>query len=69
MNITFTPQPIPALSISGNIPAGPGFIPDTPLQLTLRPDGLWISTVTDSATRNTLCEASQQRRELGGFRA
>ncbi|UAN51432.1 hypothetical protein KGP26_27950 [Serratia sp. JSRIV002] len=65
MNITFTPQPIPELTISGNTLAGLGFIPGTPLQLTLRPDGLWITPVTDEATWNTLCEASQQRQDLG----
>ena len=65
MNITFTPQPIPELTISGNTLAGLGFIPGTPLQLTLRPDGLWITPVTDEATWNALCEASQQRQDLG----
>ena len=65
MNITFTPQPIPELTISGNTLAGLGFIPGTPLQLTLRPDGLWITIVTDEATWNALCEASQQRQDLG----
>jgi len=54
MSITFTPQPIPELTISGNTLAGLGFIPGTPLQLTLRPDGLWITIVTDAA----VCEAS-----------
>ncbi|CAI1640287.1 HSP20-like domain of uncharacterised function (DUF1813) [Serratia grimesii] len=65
MNITFTPQPIPELTISGNTLAGLGFIPGTPLQLTLRSDGLWITLVTDEATWNALCEASQQRQDLG----
>ncbi|MGQ6548096.1 hypothetical protein ACUNEV_11220 [Serratia sp. IR-2025] len=65
MNITFTPQPVPELTISGNTLAGLGFIPGTPLQLTLRPDGLWITIVTDEATWNALCEASQQRQDLG----
>ncbi|MFN3071969.1 hypothetical protein ACKWMY_28235 [Serratia sp. J2] len=65
MNITFTPQPIPELAIDGGTLAGLGFTPGPPLQLTLRPDGLWITPVTDAATRNTLCEASQQRQDLG----
>ena len=65
MNITFTPQPIPELTIGGGTLAGLGFTPGTPLQLTLRPDGLWINPVTDAATWNTLCEASQQRQDLG----
>ncbi|WP_433916092.1 hypothetical protein [Pectobacterium odoriferum] len=65
MNITFTHQPIPELTIDGGTLAGLGFTPSTPLQLTLRPDGLWITPVTDAATKNTLCEASQQRQDLG----
>lgn len=65
MNITFTPQPVPELTISGNTLAGLGFIPGTPLQLTLRPDGLWITPVTDEATWEAVCEASQQRQGLG----
>ncbi|SMB36308.1 conserved hypothetical protein [Serratia proteamaculans] len=35
------------------------------MQLTLRPDGLWLTTVTDDATWNALCEASQHRPDLG----
>ncbi|MBL5862567.1 hypothetical protein JBO49_18370 [Serratia fonticola] len=65
MNITFTHQPIPELTIDGGTLAGLGFTPGTPLQLTLRADGLWITPVTDAATWNTLCEASQQRQDLG----
>lgn len=65
MNITFIPQPIPELTISGNTLAGLGFTPGTPLQLTLRADGLWITLVTNAATWNALCEASQQRQDLG----
>lgn len=65
MNITFTPQPIPELAIDGGTLAGLGFTPGTPLQLTLRPDGLWITTVTDAATWEAVCEASQQRQDLG----
>ncbi|MFT2792255.1 hypothetical protein ACMV5I_19605 [Serratia sp. T13T92] len=65
MNITFTPQPIPELTIGGGMLAGLGFTPGTPLQLTLRPDGLWSPPVTDEATWNALCEASQQRQDLG----
>ncbi|HFV9292814.1 TPA: hypothetical protein ACIAIE_002648 [Serratia fonticola] len=48
MNITFTPQPIPELAIDGGTLAGLGFTPGPPLQLTLRPDGLWITPVTDA---------------------
>ena len=43
MNITFTPQPIPELTIDGGMLAALGFTPGTPLQLTLRADGLWIT--------------------------
>ncbi|AYO40013.1 hypothetical protein [Serratia sp. P2ACOL2] len=65
MNITFTPEPIPELTITGCVLAELGFGIGEPLQLTLRPDGLWITTVTDDATWNALCEASQQRQDLG----
>jgi hypothetical protein len=61
MNITFTLQPIPELMLAGGL----GFTTRTPLQLTLRPDGLWITTVTDDASWNVLCEASQYRHDLG----
>ncbi|GAB2932801.1 SymE family type I addiction module toxin [Hafnia psychrotolerans] len=65
MNITFTSEPIPELTIDGDMLAVLGFTSGTPLQLTLRPDGLWITPVTEAATWNTLCEASQQRQDLG----
>ena len=65
MNITFTHQPIPALTINGGMLAGLGFTIGTPLQLTLRPDGLWITPVTDEAVWEQLCEASQHRPDLG----
>ncbi|CDG48323.1 hypothetical protein [Serratia symbiotica] len=60
MNITFTPEPIPELTL-----AELGFIPGAPFQLTLWPDGLWITPVTDEATWEALCEASQHRPDLG----
>lgn len=65
MNITFTPEPIPELTIAGAALAELGFGLGEPLQLTLRPDGLWITTVTDDATWHALCEASQHRPDLG----
>jgi len=65
MNISFTPEPIPELTITGIELAELGFGLGEPLQLTLRPDGLWVTTVTDDAIWNTLCEASQQRQDLG----
>jgi hypothetical protein len=65
MNITFTHQPIPELTIDGGTLAGLGFTPGTPLQLTLRPDGLWITIVTDAATWEAVCEASQHCYDLG----
>lgn len=64
MNITFTPQPIPELTIDGGILAVLGFTPGTPLQLTLRPDGLWIIIATDEAIWEAVCEASQHRYDL-----
>jgi hypothetical protein len=65
MNITFTPEPIPELTLTDGTLARLGFTPGTPLQLTLRPDGLWITTVTDAATWEAVCEASQHRYDLG----
>ncbi|HGM6861310.1 hypothetical protein [Serratia rubidaea] len=58
MNVTFTPQPIPELAIGDGMLAGLVFSPGTPLQLTLRPDGLWITAVTDEVTWEAVCEAS-----------
>ncbi|MGQ8817305.1 hypothetical protein [Serratia sp. NA_13] len=65
MNITFTPEPIPELIIAGASLAALGFSAGPPLQLTLRSDGLWITTVTDDATWEALCKASQHRPDLG----
>lgn len=65
MNITFTPDPIPELTIAGTALAELGFGIGEPLQLTLRPDGLWITVVTDDATWEELCEASQHNPDLG----
>ena len=46
MNITFTPQPIPELTLaSGAL----GFATGTPLQLTLQHHQLWITVVIDEA--------------------
>ncbi|OKB64714.1 hypothetical protein BHU62_21095 [Serratia marcescens] len=65
MNITFPHEPLPELTLSGNTLAELGFGTGEPVQLTLRPDGLWITTVTDQATWEAVCEASQQRQDLG----
>nr|WP_199639390.1 hypothetical protein [Serratia sp. PAMC26656]MBJ7893988.1 hypothetical protein [Serratia sp. PAMC26656] len=43
MNITFTPELIPEMTISGVELAELGFGIGEPLQLTLRPDGLCVS--------------------------
>ncbi|WP_434461600.1 hypothetical protein ACMV5L_23180 [Serratia plymuthica] len=42
-----------------------GFTTGTPLQLTLQHHTLWITVVTDEATWEALCEASQHRPDLG----
>ncbi len=71
MNITFTPQPIPELTIDGGMLAEQGFTPGTPLQLTLRPDGLWIIPVTDVEQLEVSVETGVirlQRREGEGFK-
>ncbi|KFK92280.1 MULTISPECIES: hypothetical protein [unclassified Serratia (in: enterobacteria)] len=65
MNITFTPQPIPELTLAGGALAVLGFTTSTPLQLTLQHHTLWITVVTDDATWEALCEASQDRQDLG----
>lgn len=65
MNVTFTPEPIPELTIAGIELAELGFGLGEPVQLTLRPDGLWITVVTDDATWHELCAASQHRPDLG----
>ncbi|MGE6472598.1 hypothetical protein [Serratia proteamaculans] len=65
MNITFTPEPIPELTITGIVLAELGFGIGEPLRLTLQPDGMWVTTVTDDATWHALCEASQHRPDLG----
>ena len=65
MNMTFTPEPIPELIITDPSLATLGFITGTPFQLTLRSDGLLITAVTDKATWEEVCEASQHRHDLG----
>ncbi|VEA67113.1 HSP20-like domain of uncharacterised function (DUF1813) [Serratia plymuthica] len=65
MNITFTPEPIPELTITGIELVELGFGIGEPLQITLRPDGLWITVVTDDAIWEELCEASQHSPDLG----
>ncbi|WP_155483188.1 hypothetical protein [Yersinia frederiksenii] len=42
-----------------------GFTAATPLQLTLQHHTFWITVVTDEATWEGLCEASQDRQDLG----
>lgn len=65
MNITFTPEPIPELTIEGNQLAALGFTAGTPFQVTLQDHRLWITVVTDDDTWEALCEASQYRPDLG----
>ncbi|AJJ22318.1 hypothetical protein [Yersinia enterocolitica] len=65
MNITFTPEPIPELTIESVALAKLGFTAATPLQLTLQHHQFWITVVTDEATWEALCEASQDRHDLG----
>ncbi|EPS8493600.1 hypothetical protein ACVH8U_002494 [Yersinia enterocolitica] len=47
--------------MAGDTLATLGFTCGTPLQLTRQHHMLWITTVTDEATWEVLCEASQQR--------
>nr|WP_315862485.1 hypothetical protein [Yersinia ruckeri] len=42
-----------------------GFTPGTPLQLTRQHHRLWMTSVTDEATWEALCEVRQQRQDLG----
>ncbi|MFZ1871526.1 MAG: hypothetical protein WAU54_01845 [Chania sp.] len=65
MNITFTPEPIPELTLAGGELAALGFTTGTRLQLTLQHRQLWVTTVTDEAAWQALCEASQDRPDLG----
>ncbi|MFZ1874123.1 MAG: hypothetical protein WAU54_15315 [Chania sp.] len=65
MNVTFTPEPILELTLVGGALPALGFTTGTPLQLTLQHHTLWITVVTDEATWEALCEASQQRQDLG----
>ncbi|BFI48058.1 hypothetical protein [Yersinia pseudotuberculosis] len=65
MNLTFTPEPIPELTLAGGALAALGFTAGTPLQLTRQHHRLWLTVVTDEATWEALCEASQDRQDLG----
>lgn len=65
MNITFTPEPIPELTITGSQLAALGFTTDTPIRLVLRDNTLSVTTVTDEVEWKALCEASQQCQDLG----
>nr|WP_145521981.1 type I toxin-antitoxin system SymE family toxin [Yersinia aldovae] len=50
MNITFTPEPIPELTLAVGTLAALGFTTGTPLQLTRQHHTLWITVVTAEAT-------------------
>lgn len=65
MNLTFTPEPIPELTFAGGALAALGFTTGTQLQLTRQHRTLWLTVVTDEATWEALCEASQQRQDWG----
>ncbi|CRG52692.1 hypothetical protein [Yersinia wautersii] len=65
MNLTFTPEPIPELTLAGGALAALGFTAGTPLQLTRQHHTLWLTVVTDEATWEALCEANQDRQDLG----
>ncbi|MGC6389063.1 hypothetical protein ACMV8I_15595 [Ewingella sp. S1.OA.A_B6] len=65
MNITFTAQPFPELTLTGNLLTDNGFTVDTPIKLLLRQQALWVTTVTDEQEWQALCEASQYDQDLG----
>jgi len=58
MNITFTPEPIPELTITGSQLAALGFTTDTPIRLVLQDNTLSVTTVTDEVEWREICEAS-----------
>ena len=59
MNITFIKEPVPKLTITGGQLAALGFTTYTPIRLMLRDNVLSVTTVTDEAKWEELCEASQ----------
>jgi len=61
----YSQQPIPELTLAGGTLAALGFTTGTSLQLALQHHRLWITVVTDDATWEALCEASQDRQDLG----
>ncbi|MGC6389989.1 hypothetical protein ACMV8I_20400 [Ewingella sp. S1.OA.A_B6] len=65
MNITFTAQPFPELTLTGNLLTDNGFIVDASIKFLLRQQALWVTTVTDEQEWQTLCEASQRHHDLG----
>lgn len=65
MKITFTPEPIPELILSGGALAALGFTLGTPLQLSVQYPKLWITVVTDEASWKEICSASEYRHDLG----
>ncbi|WP_420072448.1 hypothetical protein [Yersinia sp. 1252 StPb PI] len=65
MNITFTPEPIPELILTGDTLATLGFTCGTSLQLTRQHHTLLLTVATDEATWEALCEVSQDRQDLG----
>ncbi|WP_307743804.1 hypothetical protein [uncultured Pantoea sp.] len=65
MNVTFIQEPVPQLTITGGQLAALRFNTDTPIRLMLRYNTLSVTTVTDEAEWEALCDASQQRQDLG----
>lgn len=60
MNITFIQEPVPQLTITGGQLPALGFTTDTPIRVILSDNELSVTTVTDEAEWEKLCEASQQ---------
>lgn len=65
MELTFTKEPIPELTFTGNTLARNGFTPGTRFALQHKPPILYVTVVNDNAIWEGLCEASQQRQDLG----
>ena len=65
MELTFTKEPLPELTFTGNTLARNGFTPGTRFALQHKHAVLYVAVVNNDATWEGLCEASQHNPALG----
>lgn len=65
MELTFSKEPLPELTFTGNTLARHGFTPGTRFAIQHKPPVLYVAVVNDNIAWEGLCEASQHNHTLG----